>query len=135
MITRSPLLMAFAALVLTACAMAMGSTGPAGTSARAAPVQGTAQAFPFTCALTTRQQGGAVALEGRLEATEAVSATYALRVRGPGVSIDQSGDLSMKAGTDAVVGEASVNGGMVGLEASMTVTSEGRTVACPVRPG
>lgn len=143
MTTRSPLLMALAAIVLTACAMAMGGSGTPG-SAHGAPnpspsnapqVTGTAQPLPFACSLVARQQGGTIALEGRIEAREAVSATYDLRVRGPGVAVDQSGDLSLAAGESGVLGQASLTGRLSDLDAAMTVTAKGRTFSCPIQPG
>ncbi|TNC52030.1 hypothetical protein FHG66_04320 [Rubellimicrobium rubrum] len=135
MTTRSPLLMALAALVLTACAMAMGGPGPARGGPNIPPVIGTATPLPFACALVARQQGGNLALEGRIDARDAVSGTYDLTVRGPGVSIDQSGDLLIPAGASDVLGQASVPGRLADLETAMTITTRGRTVTCPVQQG
>ncbi len=136
MTTRSPFLMALAAIVLTACAMAMGSsdtTGEAHGSPNSAPVTGTARPLPFACALVARQQGASIALEGRIEAREAISASYRLEVDGPGVSVDQSGDLSLAAGESGLLGQASLTGRLEDLDPVMTVTAKGRTVTCPIR--
>lgn len=132
MTIQSPLLMGLIALVLTACAMAMGSADDA---RRMAPVAGSAQAAPFTCVLEAREDGGSVALSGRMTARTAVTATYALRVRGPGVEVDQSGDLRLKANESATLGEATLSGRPEDLDATLTVTTGGRTLACPLLPG
>ncbi len=133
---RSPILIGFAAVVLTACAMALngaGGPGQADQTSRVAPVVGTARPQPFACALIAQERAGRLTLEGRLDAREAVSARYDLRIRGPGVAVDQSGDLSLRPGESTTLGEASLTGRLGDLDARMTVTSGGRTVTCPLR--
>lgn len=129
MTTRAPFLLTITALVLTACAMALGAPD------RAVPtrlVTGHAQAHPFACVLVAEpRKGGGTRLEARLQAREALSASYDLRVRGPGVSIDQGGDLSLAAGQSAVLGEANLSTAASALDARLTVTARGRTVTCP----
>lgn len=136
MTTRSPMLMGLAALVLTACAMAL--SGPGAISQahviQGVPIQGTVQKLPLACSLTARAEGAGTVLQGHLEAREALSASYALRVRGPGVSIDQAGSLSLAAGESAVLGQAFVSGPGDALDATLTVTAGGRSYACPVQP-
>lgn len=131
MTTRAPFLLTITALVLTACAMALGSPE------RAAPVRtisGHAQAQPFACVLLAQPRaGGGTRLEARIEAREALSASYELGVRGPGVSVDQSGDLSLAPGESALLGEANVSTAASELDARLTVTAQGRTVACPLQ--
>lgn len=137
MTTRSPILMGLAALVLTACAMALGGTGGPGQAQQApgtTTIQGTAQPLPFVCSLVTRTEGGGTALEGHLQAREALSASFALKVRGPGVSIDQAGDLTLAAGEATVLSEASVSGPAESLDASLTLTTGGRSYTCPLQP-
>ena len=138
MTTRSPFLMALAAIVLTACAMAMDTSGAPGSARnglQAAPVTGSAQPLPFACTLLARQQGGTITLQGQIDAHDAVSGSYALKVRGPGVSVDQSGDLSLGRGASSILGEASMSGRRSDLDAALTVTAMGRTVACPLQQG
>jgi hypothetical protein len=131
MTTRAPFLLTVTALVLTACAMALGSPD------RVAPtrtITGHATAQTFACALVAQPRaGGGTRLEARLEAREALAASYDLRVRGPGVSIDQGGDLSLAAGQSAVLGEANVSTAASALDARLTVTARGRTVTCPLQ--
>lgn len=136
MTTRSPLLASLTALAMAIYGLALGGAGAPGQAhemPRVAPVQGTAQQLPFACSLLARSDGGGTILEGRLQAREAISASYALRVRGPGVSIDQGGDLSLAAGESAILGEASVSGAAATLDATLTVTVDGRTYGCPLQ--
>lgn len=135
MTTRSPILMGFAALALTACAMALtgaGAPGQAHEVQRVVPVQGSVQPLPFSCSLVARPEGGGTLLEGRLQAREAISVSYALKVRGPGVAVDQEGDLSLPAGETAVLGEASLSSARASLDATLTVTLGDRSYACPL---
>lgn len=126
MIVRAPFLMTMTALLLTACAMAMNGTA-------AHEIMRPAPGKPFTCALVAKRQGGGTRLEARIQAREAVAASYDLRVRGPGVSIDQGGSLSLTAGQSAVVGEATVSSTLSALDARLSVTVDGRTSACPLQ--
>jgi hypothetical protein len=136
MTTRSPIFMGVAALFMTACAMALGGTsgpGQAQGTPSASPVQGAAQLLPFACSLVARAEDGGTALEARLQAREALAASYVLEVRGPGVSIDQSGDTALAAGETTVLGEASVSGSVESLDATLTVRVEGRDYECPLQ--
>lgn len=132
MTTRAPFLMTLTALVLAACAMALGPPG-AGRAPQAG-IAGAAGSQPFACALVAQARGGGgTRLEARLEARQALSASYALRVRGAGVAIDQGGDLSLRAGESALLGEAEVSTPLSALDARLTVTAGGRSVACPLQ--
>lgn len=131
MTTRAPFLLTVTALVLTACAMALGGPYQAGP---ARTITGHVQVQPFACVLVAQARvGGGTRLEARLQAREALAASYDLRVRGPGVFIDQGGDLSLAAGESAVLGEANVSTAASAIDARLTVTAEGRTVTCPIR--
>jgi hypothetical protein len=132
MTTRAPFLMTLTALVLTACAMAMSSPKPGGAHQTAVANQ--AQPGAFSCALVAQARaGGGTRLEGRLTARQALSASYDLQVRGAGVSIDQSGDLSLAAEESTLLGEADLSTAASALDARLTVTANGRTVACPLQ--
>jgi hypothetical protein len=122
MTIQAPFLMTVMALLLTACALAAGGSGPASPAADQ----------PFSCELLARTSGSGTALEARLDAREPFSGSYGLRVHGPGVSVDQSGDLTLAAGQSALLGHASVSGDLSHLEASLSVTAQGRTVSCPL---
>ena len=138
MIIRSPTLAGLMALALSIYGLALGG---AGGPSQAQEVQGTTTApapslapqAPFACSLVARSQDGGTALEGLLQAREAISATYALKVRGAGVSIDQGGDLTLSAGETTVLGEAQVSGGPDTLDVDLTVTVNGRTYICPLQ--
>lgn len=123
MTTRAPFLMTVMALMLTACAMALG--GP--------PAPQTLATQPFACELLARPTGRGTELEGRLDARDAFAGSYELRVRGPGVAVDQAGELSLAAGQSALLGQASLSGDLSSLDARLTVTGAGRTVTCPLR--
>lgn len=130
MIIRAPFLLTLTALVLTACAMALGADQNAARSG----VAGQAQTGTFACALVTQARaGGGTRLEARLSAQETLTASYDLQVRGPGVSINQGGTLPLAAGETAVLGEADVSTAASDLDARLSVAANGRTVACPLQ--
>jgi hypothetical protein len=95
-------------------------------------VAGAASA-PLACSLVAERQGGGTRLEARMTARDAMTASYELAVRGPGVTIDQGGDLTLAAGESAVLGEANVSTAPANLDVRLTVTAAGTTYACPVQ--
>lgn len=127
MTLRSPVAMALAALLLTACAMALGP--------RAAPtaprVQGGAGAPAFRCALVAEEGAGGTTLSARLDAREAVAGTYALRVRANGAAIDQGGEFEAAAGEALTLAETQLGTPASRVDARLTLTAEGRTTTCP----
>ena len=151
MITRSPTLANLTALAFSIYEMALGGAGapmreqelPSVNSVEpsVAPIQGTTQVpiqdtahqLPFACSLVASSYGGSTYLEGRLQAREAISATYTLNVHGPGVSIDQGGDLTLSAGESTVLGEASLSSAVDSLDATLTVTVDGQAYACALQ--
>ena len=138
MTTRSPALAGLMALALSIYGLALGGPGAPSQAQEAQVIPDaraqslTAQA-PFACSLMARSEGGGTALEGRLQAQEAISASYSLKVRGTGVTIDQGGDLTLAAGESTILGEAQVSGGLGTLDVELTVTANGRTYACPIQ--
>jgi len=134
---RSPFVLGLAALALTTLGMAMGSIPGAATPQAGTPQAGTPDRTarePFACAFTAREAGGGVSIEARLDAREAIAGSYALRIRasGGGTAIDQSGDFSAGPGESLVLGEATLSGRAADLDATLTLTTGGRTVACPL---
>ena len=129
MTMQSPVALGLAALILTACAVALGGEGSAPT---ASPIRGAAGQPAFRCALATDATGGGTAVTARLDAREAVAGTYALRVRSGGAVIDQGGDFSARAGETVTLGEATL-GGSGAVEGDLTVTAGGRTTTCPMQ--
>jgi hypothetical protein len=131
---QPPLGLGLAALLVTAAAMAVGGPGVRPSAAHEtspAAVEGTS--LPFACALLARQEGGSVVLEGQVTGREAVSGTYEMRVRGPGVSIDQAGGLSVAASETVRLGEAMISGRASDYDTSLTVTIGGQTYACQLQ--
>jgi curli production assembly/transport CsgH protein len=138
MTTRSPALAGLMAMALSIYGMALGGPGGPSQAQEAqggptAPAQDLGPQVPFACSLVATAQDGGTAIEGWLQAREAISATYDLKVRGAGVSIDQGGDLTLAAGETTVLGEAQVSGGPDTLDVDLTVTVDGRTYACPLQ--
>jgi hypothetical protein len=129
-----PLSLGFAAFVVTACAMAVVGPGVGPSAAHeTSPTVAEGSSLPFSCALRARQEGGSVVLEGLVTAREAVSGTYEMRVRGPGVSIDQAGGLSVAASETVQLGEAMMSGHASDYDTSLTVTIGGQTYACQLQ--
>ena len=126
--THRLILAALACATVTGVA-AMGSfmparePGPTWTPGRAA----------FACAFTAREAGGSVAIEARLEAREAVSGSYALRLRRAGADLGSSGDFMAGAGESLVLSSTRMSGSTDGLDAELTLTAGGRTTTCPLR--
>jgi hypothetical protein len=151
MITRSPTLANLTALAFSIYELALSGTGAPGREAepprvssiqpdpgsvQLVPQETVADAMhpaPFACSLMASSHGGSTYLEGWLQARDAISAAYVLTVRGPGLSIDQGGDLTLSAGETAVLGEARVLGAADGLDATLTVTAGGQTYACALQ--
>jgi hypothetical protein len=136
MTTRSPALAGLTALALSIYNLALGGPGAPGQAHEAqatAPAQSLATQAPFACSLVARAQGGGTVLEGRLQARETIDASYSLTVRGPGVSIDQGGDLTLAAGESTVLGQASVSSALDSLDASLTVTVADQAYRCPLQ--
>jgi hypothetical protein len=132
MIYPTPFGLGFAAVVVAACAAVAGGLGIGPSAAETAQVaEGTS--LPFACSLVARAQSGGTDLEAVLQAREAISASYALTVRGPGIAIDQGGDLTLGAGETTTLGQASVSGTASSLDATLTVTVGGQTYTCPLQ--
>ncbi len=129
MTTRSPAVVTLLAMLLAEAVLAMGDIPPA----PAAPALAGAAGQGFTCALVARSEGRSTLIEGRVEAEERIEADYDLRIRGPGVSVNQSGEQTVVPGGSVVLGEAQVTGRLSDLEASLAVTVGGRTADCPLR--
>ena len=129
---QTPFGLGFAAFVVAACSAVAGGLG-AGPSAAETPQMAEGTSLPFACSLVARASGGGTDLEAVLQARESISASYALTVRGPGVAIDQGGDLSLGAGETTTLGQASVSGAAGSLDASLTVTVGGQTYTCPLQ--
>jgi hypothetical protein len=98
-----------------------------------AAIAGAAGSCPLSCTVVAERQGGGTRLEARMTARDAMTASYELAVRGPGVTIDQGGDLTLAAGESAVLGEANVSTAPANLDVRLTVTAAGTTYACPVQ--
>ncbi|NAZ37107.1 curli-like amyloid fiber formation chaperone CsgH [Rubellimicrobium sp. CFH 75288] len=130
MLTESPLVMGLAAILLTACAMVLGTPEDdplPGLSLRSAPA-----AAPFSCVLRAQQAGGSVSLRGEVTARAALAGHYTLRIRGTGVTVDQSGPFAIGPGETARLGAATLPGRVSHYDTSLIVEAGGRRHACPL---
>lgn len=84
----------------------------------------------FTCALAVTD-GASTRVEARVASPAALSGTYSLWLRGPGLAIEQGGPFELPAGGSAVLGEATLPAGAT-LDGALTVTAQGRATACPL---
>lgn len=125
MIARSPVLMTLVGIVLAACAVTMNDSRIAAHGAGS---------LPFACALHARSDGQGTRIEARLEASRALPPlSYQLRIRGSGVAADQSGTVSAEAGESLLLGEANLSRSLDDLDVRLTVSTDGRSVTCPLQ--
>jgi hypothetical protein len=129
MTARSPTILILLALVGTALS-AMGSLPPA-PGAPAKPPAQREVAGAFRCDLSLSPLGAGTAVLARVTAIEAVSGRYSLSLRAGANAIDQDGDFEARPGETVTLGEATLPGAPEALEAELTVTAGGRSVACP----
>ena len=90
----------------------------------------------LSCALAITEGGGQLQIQGQVQATEAVTGRYALKVVQTGRAgqnfIDQSGDFTARAGETVTLGSASVSGSAAQYDATLTLDTAGTTLSCPV---
>lgn len=86
---------------------------------------------PVACALSIGTNNGLLQLEPVIQATEATSGIYQLRVEGPGTRMNQGGPFSLRAGQTLELGRMMTSGSASSLDAEMTLTIDGRTYSCP----
>lgn len=88
---------------------------------------------PLRCEILTDTSDGMISLEGVVHAASALAGTYSFTVRSSGAGgssdIEQGGAFEAAKGETVSLGEMSLGSG-ASLDASLTVTAEGRTVAC-----
>ena len=87
---------------------------------------------PVACVITADRSGNGLVLEGIVQANEAVSGMYQLRVEGPGTRMNQGGPFALRAGQATEVGRIQMSGNGAGLEAELTLSIDGRNYSCPV---
>ncbi|MEJ6393057.1 curli-like amyloid fiber formation chaperone CsgH [Gymnodinialimonas sp. 2305UL16-5] len=86
---------------------------------------------PVACVLSADTSGRGLVLEGIVQAHEAVSGIYQLRIEGPGTRMNQGGPFSLSAGQTVQLGQMTTSGSGAGLEAELTLTVDGTTFNCP----
>jgi hypothetical protein len=88
-------------------------------------------AVPVACALSVGTANGLLQLEPVIQASEAVSGIYQLRVEGPGTRMNQGGPFSLRAGQTLELGRMMTSGSAASLDTEMTLTIDGQTYSCP----
>lgn len=81
------------------------------------------------CEIAANSAHGAVTLEGRAQAGEALAGSYRFEVSGAGTQIRQGGAFGAAAGTTATLGSVRLGGGGP-YEARLEITANGMTVQC-----
>lgn len=111
--------------------LALAACGVAGNTGSSPP-----RSSALSCALAITERSSQLQIEGRLQAAEAVTGRYALRVAQTGRAgqnfIDQSGDFTARAGETVTLGSASVSGSAAQYSATLTLDYAGGTLSCPV---
>ena len=88
-------------------------------------------AAPIACAIMINTANGLLNVEPVIQATEAVSGIYQLRVEGPGTRMNQGGPFSVRAGETLELGRMMTSGSAASLDAEMILTIDGRSYSCP----
>ncbi|MEX3017494.1 curli-like amyloid fiber formation chaperone CsgH [Gymnodinialimonas hymeniacidonis] len=88
-------------------------------------------AAPIACVITAEAQGSMLTLAPVVQASEAVSGIYSLRVEGPGTRLNQGGPFSARAGETVTLGRMMTSGSASSLDAELTLTIDGREYRCP----
>lgn len=134
MTVRSPTILVLLVLVGTALS-AMGGLPPAPGADPARPSAPGGAKADLLCGLSLSPLGAGTAVLARVTAAETapapVSGRYSLTLRSGGNAIDQGGDFEARPGETVTLGEATLPGAPEALEGELTVTAEGRSVACP----
>ena len=121
------------ALGLAAIASAvLGCTAIAGSDDAETETRSFAQTAPIACTVTAENTGRGLVLQPVVQATEAVSGVYQLRIEGPGTRMNQGGPFSVRAGETEVLGRMTLSTSASSLTAEMILTIDGESFACPV---
>jgi hypothetical protein len=119
---------------LIAIGLGLGLAAVVGGSSQATSTNG-----PLTCAIETAPSGGAIALEGRVEAQVALSGSYRFRVASaaPGGSTNfrQGGGFSAMPDRPLTLGRIMLGNAGAVYDATLEITAAGTTVTCTERVG
>ncbi|MBF9042613.1 hypothetical protein HKCCE4037_04705 [Rhodobacterales bacterium HKCCE4037] len=86
---------------------------------------------PVACVITAEAQGNMLTIAPVVQASEAVSGIYSLRVEGPGTRLNQGGAFSARAGETVTLGRMMTSGSASSLDAELILTIDGREYRCP----
>lgn len=120
------------ALSIAAVATAvLGCTAISAETADVAREAHAQSAAPFACSLAIGTANGLLQIEPVIQANQAISGIYQLRVEGPGTRMNQGGPFSARAGQTLELGRMMTSGSAASLDAEMTLTIDGQTYRCP----
>lgn len=90
----------------------------------------TAASAPLACDIAVDQSGRMVNFQGRVQAHEALTGTYALTLSGGGTNIRQGGAFSAREGEIVTLGQANLSGDPSRYDATMVLSVNGATYNC-----
>ncbi|MGR3639020.1 curli-like amyloid fiber formation chaperone CsgH [Alterinioella nitratireducens] len=85
---------------------------------------------PLACDIAVDQTGAMVHFQGRVQAHEAMTGTYALTLSGGGTNIRQGGAFSAREGEIVTLGQANLSGDPSRYDATMVLSVNGATYNC-----
>jgi len=92
----------------------------------------TPAAAPLACDIAVDQNGHMVSFQGRVQATEDLTGTYSLTLRGGGTNIRQGGAFAADAGDLVTLCQANLSGSPDRYDADLTLSVNGATYNCAV---
>lgn len=128
--TRTALGLAAISSVVLGCTAISAETGD--LNREAATLTHAQAAAPIACMISIETSGNTLVLEPIVQATEAVTGIYQLRVEAPGTRMNQGGPFSARAGQTLELGRMMMSGTAASLDAELTLTIDGRNYSCPV---
>ena len=93
---------------------------------------GAPETGPLSCSVEVTSRNGMLTLEGLATSDTALSGQYHLRVERGGTLMNQAGGFRLTPGTEARLGQVTLNGPAQGLDAELTLEVDGKTHRCPV---
>ena len=112
-----------AALILAGAGVAA-----ACTTSTAAPSD--AATAPFACEIAVDETAAGTTFRGLVQANDALSGRYSLRLAGRGTDIRQGGAFDARAGETLTLGQSMLSGAASAYDTDLTVTVDGQSYSC-----
>jgi len=112
-----------AALILAGAGVAA-----ACTTSTAAPSD--AATVPFACEIAVDETAAGTTFRGLVQANDALSGRYSLRLAGRGTDIRQGGAFDARAGETLTLGQSMLSGAASAYDTDLTVTVDGQSYSC-----